>query len=228
MGVSATNHRRTLSSISSNVNPGFQLENDELHSLYELHRQNSSPQPHHHSSIDNRMRVYENVPFKSQNEFLMNYFPKASQDEAMVTEHPVSLPFDHSKLRSSLKKYTINASVRLTPNGSGNLLPQRTMSAVMAGPTASTIMPTNPTPPDSLTSDDSSYLSAKEGSISSQSRVRFSPETLLEQMNQPPTQYVNTATQFVQGTPIRRLSRTRHSISDMYTSQSPSLPPSTS
>lgn len=39
--------------------------------------------------------------------------------------------------------------------------------------------PTNPTPPDSLTSDDSSYVSAKD-SNSSMSRVRFSPETLLD------------------------------------------------
>ncbi|KAI4463546.1 hypothetical protein MML48_4g00021563 [Holotrichia oblita] len=35
--------------------------------------------------------------------------------------------------------------------------------------------PTNPTPPDSLTSDDSSYVSAKESNCSSISRVRFSP-----------------------------------------------------
>lgn len=39
--------------------------------------------------------------------------------------------------------------------------------------------PTNPTPPDSLASDDSSYVSAKE-SNSSVSRVRFSPETLID------------------------------------------------
>jgi len=34
--------------------------------------------------------------------------------------------------------------------------------------------PTNPTPPDSLTSEDSSYVSAKDSQIS---RVRFSPVT---------------------------------------------------
>jgi hypothetical protein len=39
---------------------------------------------------------------------------------------------------------------------------------------------TNPTPPGSLTSDDSSYLSARDNSISSHSRVRFSPEILLD------------------------------------------------
>lgn len=39
--------------------------------------------------------------------------------------------------------------------------------------------PTNPTPPDSLTSDDSSYVSAKD-SNSSMTRVRFSPTTLID------------------------------------------------
>lgn len=39
--------------------------------------------------------------------------------------------------------------------------------------------PTNPTPPDSLTSDDSSYVSAKD-SNSSMNRVRFSPTTLID------------------------------------------------
>lgn len=42
--------------------------------------------------------------------------------------------------------------------------------------------PTNPTPPDSLTSDDSSYMSARDSSATSLStaRVRFSPVTLLD------------------------------------------------
>jgi len=42
--------------------------------------------------------------------------------------------------------------------------------------------PTNPTPPDSLTSDDSSYMSARDSSATSMStaRVRFSPVTLLD------------------------------------------------
>lgn len=45
------------------------------------------------------------------------------------------------------------------------------------------VSPTNPTPPDSFTSDDSSYMSAKDNSsIASMStaRVRFSPVTLLD------------------------------------------------
>jgi len=47
----------------------------------------------------------------------------------------------------------------------------------------SLVSPTNPTPPDSLTSDDSSYMSAKDNSsVASMStaRVRFSPVTLLD------------------------------------------------
>lgn len=46
----------------------------------------------------------------------------------------------------------------------------------------SIVSPTNPTPPDSLTSDDSSYMSARDSSITSTStaRVRFSPITLLD------------------------------------------------
>ncbi|XP_050329500.1 uncharacterized protein LOC126759017 isoform X3 [Bactrocera neohumeralis] len=122
-------------------------------------------------------------------------------------ERPVSLPFEQTtaalgfngsgsnKLRSSLKKFNYK-----TPNGGaasntgngaelvganmsngltvvgGNGVAKRTGSISSQQGT-----PTNPTPPDSLTSDDSSYLSAKEGSISSQhSRVRFSPEAFLD------------------------------------------------
>jgi len=45
------------------------------------------------------------------------------------------------------------------------------------------VSPTNPTPPDSLTSDDSSYMSARDNSSvasTSTARVRFSPITLLD------------------------------------------------
>lgn len=73
-----------------------------------------------------------------------------------------------TKLRSSLKKNNYQSS---QGHSGGNT-------------------PTNPTPPDSLTSDDSSYVSAKD-SNSSVSRVRFSPTTLLDLpvpgQNQDPT-----------------------------------------
>lgn len=40
--------------------------------------------------------------------------------------------------------------------------------------------PTNPTPPESLTSEDSSYMSARDSSSNSISRVRFSPNTITD------------------------------------------------
>lgn len=99
----------------------------------------------------------------------------------LIPERPDSLPFDQNnlafmsgvgtKLRSSLKKYNNYKTPNGAPlNGSG-MPPTGGNASGTAGST-----PTNPTPPDSLTSDDSSYLSAKEGSISSHSRVRFSPD----------------------------------------------------
>lgn len=83
------------------------------------------------------------------------------QQQTAQQQQLAALPGGGNKFRSSLKKY--NSS---TLNGS--------ISSQQG-------TPTNPTPPDSLTSDDSSYLSAKEGSIGSQhSRVRFSPEAYLD------------------------------------------------
>uniref|UniRef100_W8BW88 mitogen-activated protein kinase kinase kinase n=1 Tax=Ceratitis capitata TaxID=7213 RepID=W8BW88_CERCA len=122
-------------------------------------------------------------------------------------ERPVSLPFEQAtaalgfngggsganKLRSSLKKYnnyktpngnaTTNAPnvVDSTSNGLTTLASGGVTSKRGGSVSSQQGTPNNPTPPDSLTSDDSSYLSAKEGSISSQhSRVRFSPEAFLD------------------------------------------------
>ncbi|XP_047508669.1 mitogen-activated protein kinase kinase kinase 11 isoform X3 [Pieris napi] len=77
-------------------------------------------------------------------------------------ERPANLGLElaPTKLRSSLKKYK-KSSASGGSSGGGT--------------------PTNPTPPDSLTSEtDSSYVSARDVSIGSQSRVRFSPEALEE------------------------------------------------
>lgn len=162
MGITAAGHRRTLSNISSgsssNVNPGFRLENDEITSLYNLGNLTVSTTPNH-----TRGREYENVP-----SYAIRHPQTMPSPEISVTR-PNSLGFEHgsqTKLRSSLKKYGPGGQ---KAGGSG------------AG------TPTNPTPPDSLTSDDSSYLSAKDGgssSISSQSRVRFSPEISLDMPTQ--------------------------------------------
>ena len=75
--------------------------------------------------------------------------------------------------------------------------------------------PTNPTPPDSLTSEDSSYVSAKDSQLS---RVRFSPvtcdprETILGHPNS--TQEITSPLSPLQTS--RRLSRSRKpSISEI-------------
>lgn len=200
MGISASNHRRTMSSISSNVNQGFQLENDELAAIY-----NFKNKQHSTDITNNRMNVYENIPFAP------NYFPMTMPNadySAVAIDRPSSLSFDNSctKLRSSLKKHSLSGSSRTTPNyANGSNCVSSGIFGMPSQHKATT--PTNPTPPDSLTSEDSTYLSAKDGSISSQSRVRFSPESLLEQssLNGP------NASQF-----IRRPSTTRHSISDTF------------
>ncbi|XP_054729440.1 uncharacterized protein LOC129238440 [Anastrepha obliqua] len=117
-----------------------------------------------------------------------------------VQERPASLPFEQTitttlgvngnganKLRSSLKKYnykTPNGTATANTTGNAPDIGVNTGSGSAKRPGSISSQqgtPTNPTPPDSLTSDDSSYLSAKEGSISSQhSRVRFSPEAFLD------------------------------------------------
>lgn len=78
------------------------------------------------------------------------YFSRQNSSEST----PSSSCVIESRLRSSLKRYNYNTS-RKTSTGAET--------------------PTNATPPDSLTSEDSSYVSAKESSYSSVSRVRFSP-----------------------------------------------------
>lgn len=170
MGINASNHRRTLSNISStssNVNSGFRLENDDVPDPYRFNNLNLN---NTNNATPNRMRVYENIPFAAQLQDQANTknYPTSSAITSSIQDRPMTLSFEpghQTKFRSSLKKHTVS----------------RTASA---GGT-----PTNPTPPDSLTSDDSSYLSARDGSsISSQSRVRFSPETLLDVPSQGQSQ----------------------------------------
>ncbi|KPI90979.1 hypothetical protein RR46_14483 [Papilio xuthus] len=88
-----------------------------------------------------------------------DYYRQESQERA-EPERPGNLGLElaPTKLRSSLKKYK-KSSASGGSSGGGT--------------------PTNPTPPDSLTSEtDSSYVSARDASSGSQSRVRFSPETM--------------------------------------------------
>lgn len=101
-------------------------------------------------------------------EYATNFTKQDSHDLNMI-ERPMTLETigNYTKLRSSLKRNNF----QITQGHSGGNTP------------------TNPTPPDSLTSDDSSYVSAKE-SNSSVGRVRFSP-TLLD-LNAPGQQQDST------------------------------------
>lgn len=213
-------HRRTLSNVSSNsssnVNPVFRMETEEIASIYPytatLHCAAGSG---YNALNHNRMRVYENIPYKPTGP---SGFPQSNCGNPQLdwmsasppaplhlpppvpAERPMTLSFEHAggtKLRSSLKKYNTgrrgSSASACGADGSGG------------GSCVGT--PTKPTPPDSLTSDDSSYMSAKDGYSSlssSQSRVRFSPETLLDQPVQGQNMDVTIPIQAV-----RRLSR-RH------------------
>lgn len=171
MGVNA-GHRRTLSNISStssNINQGFQFEEtDEIDAMEHLRNLNID----HGVPSVGRMRMYENLPFGSSNDKQCDYSLDGPHEYnnggILPVERPLTLPFEQNanvSRRSSLKKYVrTGISNGTTATGHGTT-------------------PTNPTPTESLTSDDSSYLSAKD-SISSQSRVRFSPDALLDG-NQP-------------------------------------------
>lgn len=206
MGIAASHHRRTLSSISASVSYS-QVELDETKPTYQYGRINQIPNRKTSTSPINytsRMRSYENVPFPRQLDVAPSYLNSsttANDHNSTQFERPDSLPFDvgaNPKLRSSLRKYS-NSSPRF---GTSSLIGQQQQQQHSIPHKTS---PTKTTP-DSLTSDDSSYLSAREGSISSQSRVRFSPETMLD----PPASTTSV------NTPLRRLSRSqRHSISDM-------------
>ncbi|XP_065158014.1 mitogen-activated protein kinase kinase kinase 11 isoform X4 [Atheta coriaria] len=101
------------------------------------------------------------------------------------SERPNTLETGYTKLRSSLKR--------------NNYQPNQGHSG---GNT-----PTNPTPPDSLTSDDSSYVSAKDSNNSSVSRVRFSP--ILMDINLTGGQHPEA------NAPLIRKSRQRPTLSEM-------------
>lgn len=201
MGVAASHHRRTLSNISSStgyqqVDPDDSMPNYQ----YRMNQMASRVGPTPATNYTSRMRSYENVPLTRAHDAAQNYMSTGKELNTNQFERPDSLPFETgSKLRSSLRKYSSPS-----PRFGSSSVPMQAAIPQKTSPTK--------TPSDSLTSDDSSYLSAREGSISSQSRVRFSPETLLDQP-------VSSTTA---STPVRRLSRSqRHSISDM-------LAPSTS
>ncbi|KAH8327504.1 hypothetical protein KR067_003668 [Drosophila pandora] len=201
MGVSAAGHRRTPSTVSNNSNVLLEHEellcydynNLNLNTDYERDREREREREREAVAPPTKQELYAGSP-KLLNRLIHSPLPMTKSKYAVT--RPASLPFEQhvlpmgyqtnqpalapplattsasvnasaaAKLRSSLKKY--NGGGGGGGGGNGSVSSQQGT-------------PTNPTPPDSLTSDDSSYLSAKEGSIGSQhSRVRFSPEAYLD------------------------------------------------
>lgn len=163
-------HRRTPSNVSnasssnnssSNVNPSFRLEDEGEYSQY------NTPTHHYYASQQRRGMDYEYSP--SPPPFFSRQNSHDSNASNVVDTRPGTLEVGGgTRLRSSLKRYNYTPVGGSRAGGGGG-----SSSSGGAG------TPTNPTPPDSLTSEDSSYVSAKEGSYSSVSRVRFSPVTMM-------------------------------------------------
>lgn len=158
--MSMYGHHRTSSNVSnasnassssqSNVNPSFRLEDESDYSLY-------SPSHHYY-----RQSNYTGLP---NQEYPFQYGVRQTlghdgNNPNQTSDRPNNLDVV-TRLRSSLKRsnYSYNS-------------PSKNTSKSNSGPGT----PTNPTPPDSLTSEDSSYVSAKDSQISI-NRVRFSPVT---------------------------------------------------
>ncbi|XP_006564477.1 mitogen-activated protein kinase kinase kinase 10 isoform X2 [Apis mellifera] len=155
-------HHRTSSNVSnastssqSNINPTFRLEDEDDYSLY-------SPGHYYQRSSNIVSNVGTYSPSILNHEYGSQLLTRQNSHDSNSNsgERPSNLEVV-SRLRSSLKRsnYSYNSpnkSVSKNNSGSGT--------------------PTNPTPPDSLTSEDSSYVSAKDSQISI-SRVRFSPIT---------------------------------------------------
>ena len=163
-------HHRTPSNVSnassnnssSNVNPSFRLEDEGDYSQY------NTPTHHYYLPQQRRGVDYEYTPPPPP-----PYFSRQNSHDSNASTtgdtRPGTLEVSGgTRLRSSLKRYNYTTSI----GGS------RTVGGGGSSSSGGAGTPTNPTPPDSLTSEDSSYVSAKEGSYSSVSRVRFSPVTM--------------------------------------------------
>lgn len=162
----AYTHHRTSSNVSntstssqSNVNPTFRLEDESDYALYSPnHYYQRSPNVV--TSIGNYGTGVANHEYGSQ--YLSRQNSHESNPNSSSGERPSNLEVV-TRLRSSLKRsnYTYNSPNKTTSTSKNN---------------SGSGTPTNPTPPDSLTSEDSSYVSAKDSQIS-MGRVRFSPVT---------------------------------------------------
>ncbi|XP_022912738.1 mitogen-activated protein kinase kinase kinase 10-like isoform X2 [Onthophagus taurus] len=139
-------HRRTPSNVSSN--------SGSIINPFRMEDDNSSYTPPSHFV----RRYPPTIETTATSNEYNSIYSRQNSHESMTTnnfERPTTLETGgYTKLRSSLKKNNFTSNNQQGHSG-GNT-------------------PTNPTPPDSLTSDDSSYVSAKDSNCSV-SRVRFSP-----------------------------------------------------
>lgn len=198
--ISSYGHNRTSSNVSNtstssqnNINPTFHLEDESEYLPY------SSTNYYQRSTTNVLSSNYGNHDYSSP------YLTRQNSHESTTNDRPSNLEVV-GRLRSSLKRsnYSYNSGNKCTSknnSGSGT--------------------PTNPTPPDSLTSEDSSYVSAKDSQISI-SRVRFSPVTFdrdIQREQRDAIIDINTIGQDNITSPIqtnRRISRNRKpSISDL-------------
>ncbi|KAH0548412.1 mitogen-activated protein kinase kinase kinase 11-like isoform X1 [Cotesia glomerata] len=155
-------HNRTSSNVSttstssqSNINPSFRLDDESDYALY-------SPTHYYQRSqnvLSNIGLSYTGVnhDYTASPQYLTRQNSHDSNPNSSDRSSNLEVV---TRLRSSLKRsnYSYNSPKSTSKNNSGSGTP------------------TNPTPPDSLTSEDSSYVSAKDSQIS-MSRVRFSPVT---------------------------------------------------
>lgn len=157
-------HHRTSSNVStastssqSNINPSFRLDDESDYALY-------SPTHYYQRTqnvLSNIGSAYSTGVNHDYNTVSPQYLTRQNSHDSNPnsSDRPSNLEVV-TRLRSSLKRsnYSYNSPKSTSKNNSGSGTP------------------TNPTPPDSLTSEDSSYVSAKDSQISI-GRVRFSPVT---------------------------------------------------
>ncbi|XP_014219665.1 uncharacterized protein LOC106647676 [Copidosoma floridanum] len=196
-------HHRTPSNVStastssqSNVNPSFRLEDEaDYSSLYSPGHSLGYYRSHHSSAAPMQSSVgsYGSSILANHDYGPGLHYLTSRHQNSHEASHPNSIERPANldittRLRSSLKRSNYaygspNRSASRNNSGSGT--------------------PTNPTPPDSLTSEDSSYVSAKDGQISL-GRVRFSPVTFDRELLQTPVQELTSPLQ-LQATSRARL-----------------------
>lgn len=177
----SANHRRTSSNVSnssiggiiglansSNVNPSFRLE-DELDPVHVQVPAIGGTQGRVAFDLDPRSSASPATPFR------------IARQNSLEMERPGTLGLEPPRLRSSLRKtnYSVVSSVIGGCGSGSNSRAWNSSSAGGSGGGSGGGTPTNPTPPDSMHSEDSG-MSAKETSSSQHSsvsapRVRFSP-----------------------------------------------------